>query len=93
VSAKLDELAESVERRKPTRQDLLIVVTRLYDLVSTARVAFENDQNDNRARDVRQTLLLAEALSLDAMAQDAPAKLRGPWAALTGATEETKRDG
>ena len=67
-------------RRKPTRRDLLVVVSRLQTLIGRAHACAGNDQDKNRLANTQGVLNEAFELCLAARSQDPPADEDGPWA-------------
>jgi hypothetical protein len=58
--------------KKPTRKDLLRVITELQRLVGTAMSAHGNDQDPHGFEKAQKTLEQAHALCIDARAFDPP---------------------
>jgi hypothetical protein len=61
-----------VKRQKPTRRDLLIVVTRLQSLISGAATAHGNDRDPSGFEKGQAALAEAFTLAVDARSFDPP---------------------
>ena len=66
-------------KRKPTRRDLLVVISRLHNMMSCV-VNATNDRNPNRAAQVAGYFREANVLVMEALSHDPPMNgLKGPW--------------
>ncbi len=62
----------ALPKRRPTRRDLLIVITRLQDLVSDAVSHAGDDRDPNRFGNTMRPLKEAHELCIDARGFDPP---------------------
>ena len=79
VKQNVQPKAALVSLRKPTRRDLLAVVTRLQNLIGDAEGARHNDRDPNRSETVGWYLRAALELCDQARSYDPPTET-GPWA-------------
>lgn len=66
-------------KRRPTRKDLLKVISRLQDLTGVARAIATDDRNKNRYAKTDKALETAFNLCVEALGQDPPVKTTGEW--------------
>ncbi len=65
---------------KPTRRDLIVVLTRLQNLIGRAMAAVHNDQIEDHTAAIFDPLNLAHELCIEACGYDASvAPTVGPW--------------
>ena len=70
-----------MRRRKPTRRDLLVVISRLQGFIGRAIGFHGNDRDRNGFERGQSELEAAHLLCIESSAQDPPVKETGPWAA------------
>ncbi len=66
-------------KRKPTRRDLLIIVSRMQGLFGSV-CTISSDQNPNRSAQLNVLSVDGLNLAIEALAQDGPVTPSGPWA-------------
>jgi len=66
-------------KRKPTRRDLLIVISRLQDVIGKSTAAHGNDRDPNGFEEGMKALDEAFRLCIEASSQDDPVSQDGPW--------------
>jgi len=68
------------KKRKPTRRDLLVIITRLQGMIGTAHGEHFNDRSRTAFETAQRILKKAHELCIDARSHEDPVRMTGPWA-------------
>ena len=70
-----------MDKNKPTRRDLLVIIDRLQRIIGEAMIALDSDSGPGeRVPVVRSALTRAHELCIEAAGYDPPVQSKGPWA-------------
>jgi len=79
-----------MNKRRPTRRDLLVIIGRLQGLVGEA-TANNHDRNPNRYAETMGALEDAFDLCVEALSKDPPQKDTGPWSSAFAVKKRLQR--